>query len=359
MHTGNTDAKQYADTTLSAPINSRLNVVVRSPAPFGLGRNGCWPFRGSQLPRALPFIFSLCCPLNDRRRAAHSIFKIGRLLSLFFFHFSWPSLALLRLLILLMSGNVHPNPGPIFPCSVCAGNVTWRGKSVQCCACSKWVHLRCSQLSLSQFGALGSSHSWSCPPCRITLTPSSDSSYMYTSIVQSSPASANASLSPHPRLQTSYPPSAHSISSPSTTVLCSRLFSCASCLHSPLTLSGFFNGMLGVFEPEALNYFTFFRPILSTLSAFRNPIFTPLSGFSALRSDRTHFRSGIFSSNTTHASGGVVIFVRQGLSFSELSTSSLSSLNPYSDYVGINISLYNSSSLSFLNVYAPLFTPPQ
>ena len=26
-----------------APIDSRLNVVVRSPAPFGLGRNGCWP----------------------------------------------------------------------------------------------------------------------------------------------------------------------------------------------------------------------------------------------------------------------------------------------------------------------------
>ena len=41
------------------------------------------------------------------------------------------------------------------------------------------------------------------------------------------------------------------------------------------------------------------------------------------------------------------------LSFSELSTSSLSSLDPYSDYVGVNISLNNSSSLSFLNVYAP------
>ena len=26
---------------LTAPINSRLNVVVRSPTPFGLGRNGC------------------------------------------------------------------------------------------------------------------------------------------------------------------------------------------------------------------------------------------------------------------------------------------------------------------------------
>ena len=55
---------------------------------FGLGRNGCWPSRGSQLSRALPFIFSLCCPLNDRKRAAHSIFKIGRLFSLFSCPFS-------------------------------------------------------------------------------------------------------------------------------------------------------------------------------------------------------------------------------------------------------------------------------
>ena len=187
-----------ADETGFAPINSRLNVVVRSPIPFGLGRNGCWPSRGSQLPRALPFIFSLCCTLNDRKRAAHSFFKIGRLFSLFLF--SFPSLALLRLLILLlllMSGNVHPNPGSIFPCSVCAGNVTWRGKSVQCCTCSKWVHLRCSQLSLSIFRALGSSHSWSCPLCRNTVNSSLDSSDLYTSTVQSGP-STNAALSPHP-----------------------------------------------------------------------------------------------------------------------------------------------------------------
>ena len=84
-----------------------------------------------------------------------------------------------------------------------------------------------------------------------------------------------------------------------------------------------------------------------------------IPGFSVLRSDRIRSRSGILSSNTTHASGGIIIFVRQGLSFAELSTSSLSSLDPYIDYVWINISLNNSSSLSFLNVYAPLFAPPQ
>ena len=76
-----------------------------------------------------------------------------------------------------------------------------------------------------------------------------------------------------------------------------------------------------------------------------------MPGFSALRSDCTHFRSGILSSNDPHASGGIIIFVRQGLSFSELSTSYLSSPDPYSDYVGVNISLNNSSLFSFLNVY--------
>ena len=220
---------------LSAPINSRLNVVVRSLTPFGLGRNGCWPSRGSQLPRALPYIFSLCWPLNDRRRAAHSIYKIGRLFSLF--PFFCPTLALLRLLIfllLLMSGNVHPNPGPIFPCSVCAGNVTWRGKSVLCCTCSKWVHLRCSQLSLSNFRALGSSHSWSCPPCRNTVTSSSDSSDTYTSTVQSGPPllMLHSRVTPVSKPPIPICPFYISFLCSFTTVPCSWSFFYASCLLS-------------------------------------------------------------------------------------------------------------------------------
>ena len=78
-----------------------------------------------------------------------------------------------------------------------------------------------------------------------------------------------------------------------------------------------------------------------------------IPGFSALRCDRTYSRPGIFSTGVTHPSGGIIIFVRQGLSFSELSISSLSSLDPYSDYVEVNVSLNDFSSLSFLNVYAP------
>ena len=126
----------------------------------------------------------------------------------------------------------------------------------------------------------------------------------------------------------------------------------------PLTLLGFFHKMLEVFEPEALNYFStnYFlssHPVylicilesnLHSCSSFQIP------GFSALRSDRTHSRSSILSRDATYASGGVVTFVRQGLYFSEIFTSFLFLLDPYSDYVGVNISVNNSSSLSFLNV---------
>ena len=116
--------------------------------------------------------------------------------------------------------------------------------------------------------------------------------------------------------------------------------------------------MLGVSKQGELNCYTLFRLIpltffciqesnLNLSSSLRIP------GFSALRSHGTHSRSGIFSTDVTDASSQVIIFVRQGLSFSELSTSSLSSLGPYSDYVEVNISVSDSSSLSFLNVYAP------
>ena len=120
--------------------------------------------------------------------------------------------------------------------------------------------------------------------------------------------------------------------------------------------------MLEIFEPGALNYFTLFHLIPLTLSVSRNLIliYLPLSGFlDSLHSDRTHSRPGILSPDATHTSSGV-IFVRQGLSFSELSTSSLSSLDPYSDYVGVNISLNNSSSVLFLNCTPPpLFALPR
>ena len=197
--------------------------------------------------------------------------------------------------------------------------------------------------------------------------PSSNSSGTHTSTVESGPPSANAALFPHPRLQTSYPPSAHLIS-PSSALPPPSLapgYTSAPPASSPppdsLRVLQWNAGGLRARSTELLHFLSS-HPVdliciqesnLNSSSSFRIP------GFSTLRSDRTHSQSGILSSDASHASGGVVIFVRQGLSFSELSTTTLSSLDPYSDYVRVNISLNKSSSVSFLNVYAPLFAPPQ
>ena len=149
---------------------------------------------------------------------------------------------------------------------------------MQCCTCSKWAHLRCSQLSLTKFKALDSSHSWSWLPCRVptcnTVTLSSDSSDIYISTVQSSPSllmlhsHATIVFKPFiPHLPVLYllplPPHHHPL-----------LLAVLLHLLSPLPLSEFFNGLLEVFEPAALNCFTFFCPTLSTLFASRNPILT-------------------------------------------------------------------------------------
>ena len=188
---------------------------------------------------------------------------------------------------------------------------------------------------------------------------SSDSSDKYTSTVQSSPLSANAAIPPHPRLQTSYPPSAHYVSSPSAP---SPPFHAPGCpfAHSAssppdsLRVLQWNAGGLQAKSTELLHFLSSHSVDLictqecnlNLSSSFRIP------GFSTLHFDRAHSRNGILSPDATHASGGVIIFVRQGLSFSELSTSSLSLLDSYSDYTEVNISLSNSSLLSFFNMYA-------
>ena len=95
---------------------------------------------------------------------------------------------------------------------------------------------------------------------------------------------------------------------------------------------------------------TLSRFILWILSVSRNPILIHLS---LSRSRILCFAILALTLNDRYANGGIIIFDRQGLSFSELSNSPLSSLDPYSDYMRVNISLNNSSSLFFLNVNAP------
>ena len=114
--------------------------------------------------------------------------------------------------------------------------------------------------------------------------------------------------------------------------------------------------MLEVFEPEALNYFTFFHPILSTLSAFRNPILThlPLSGFlDFLFCVLIAPTPGLAFSLLMPRMPVAALSFSSGRAYLSLNVLPLFLLDPYSDYVGVNISLNKSSSMSFLNVYAP------
>ena len=125
----------HVDMSPAAPINSRLNAVVRSPTPFRLGRNECWPSGGYQIPHTNHF-FAVLPSKQPQKRSTQSLSNRSTVfspllpLSCPYFHSFF-----------LISGNVYPNPDPIFSCSVIAENVAWRGRSMQCCTCSKWVRL--------------------------------------------------------------------------------------------------------------------------------------------------------------------------------------------------------------------------
>ena len=121
--------------------------------------------------------------------------------------------------------------------------------------------------------------------------------------------------------------------------------------------------MLEIFKLGALNYFTFFRPILSNLSAFRNPILTPLpfSRFldSLLCVLIVPIPSLAFSLLIPRTLAAALLFSSgRAYLFLNFLPPLFFLLDPYSDYVGINISLNNSSSLSFLKVYVPLCSSP-
>ena len=104
-------------------------------------------------------------------------------------HYLSHSPLILIAMLLLISGDIHPNPGPIDPCSVCSRRVTWRNRSIQCTNCSLWVHFSCSGLSPADFPKISPGHSWTCPMC-----PSS--SQHLPSLSHSNPVSSFFSVSP-------------------------------------------------------------------------------------------------------------------------------------------------------------------
>ena len=257
---------------------------------------------------------------------------------------------------------------------MCAENVTLPGRSLQCCLCSSWVHIKCSLLSFSRLRTFDSSHSWSFSPCYVpaffgdptptsTVTSSSDSSSWYTSTAQSGP-SGPLLLMQHSHITVAFKPL---ILIPSILYLLPlhshhRFMILAVSLYFMLLLPlpdsfrvlQWNAGGLRARSTELL-HFTSYHTVDLFVSRNLTFIYLRLSGsLDSLPCDLIAATPGlVFFSDVTDASDGVIILVRQGLYFSKLSTSSLSSLDPFSDYVEVIISLNDSSSLSFLNVCAP------
>ena len=67
------------------------------------------------------------------------------------------------LAILLLAGDVYPNPGPInretiYPCGYCQQHVRWFSSGVGCETCNVWYHRECVSITHSHYLA----HVWIC-----------------------------------------------------------------------------------------------------------------------------------------------------------------------------------------------------
>ena len=75
----------------------------------------------------------------------------------------------LGLLVIILSGDVHSNPGPIkYPCHACQWPVANNHRSMGCESCGIWAHIKCGGVTPKQYEAYlqGDGLSdWSCPAC--------------------------------------------------------------------------------------------------------------------------------------------------------------------------------------------------
>ena len=99
--------------------------------------------------------------------------KFGKILQLRYF-FGRTSLTNrnIDLAILLLAGDVHPNPGPInretiYPCGYCQQHVGWSCSGVGCETCNVWYHRECVSITHSHYLAPNNlAHVWICFKCQ-------------------------------------------------------------------------------------------------------------------------------------------------------------------------------------------------
>ena len=221
FRTNNTPSAPGANITLSAPTTSHLNVVVQSSSLHWGGSK--WLIDSPRVSssgdslRTTLLIFYPCCPMRghiwtallnliDRPPTSSIFFRTSLLRPSFHpkpLHYLSHSPLILISMLLLISGDIHLNPGPIDSCSVCSRRVTWGNRSIQCTNCSLWVHLSYSGLSPADFRKISPGHSWTCPMCPSFSQP-------LPSLSHSNPVSSSFSVSlsfhtPNPHLHSLTP----------------------------------------------------------------------------------------------------------------------------------------------------------
>ena len=87
------------------------------------------------------------------------------------------SSTLIKLLLLLIGGDIEINPGPIqwpaksdfagvFPCGTCELRVDWSDIAVECDGCNVWHHKSCVSMSTSHYDNINANDaSWNCHRC--------------------------------------------------------------------------------------------------------------------------------------------------------------------------------------------------
>ena len=264
---------------------------------------------------------------------------------------------------------------PRYPCSMCSLEV---GKdSLKCSTCSKWVHFSCSFLTRADFCKICTAcfpMGWNCPACL-------NGDLASPTHQQASPAPPLQLRPPSPPLTCSdltdsslplpshsppfstYPPSAFILpfSSPPPTSTqpihnspphpqqTPRL------PHNLRILQWNAGGLSPSRRAELIAFLSgnqydlifLLETHLLTTKKFQIP------SYYTLRTDRTFGRQGPVSSGTHNTGGGVLTLIHSDLAFSLVFVSSLSSQDPYSDYICVQVLLSNHSPLQFLNLYPP------
>ena len=162
----------------------------------------------------------------------------------------------------------------------------------------------------------------------------------------------------HPQLIFTYPPSASSIPPPQTQHTISPLTQSSFHPFSPSRnnlriLQWNANGicphrteLIQFLSHNQYDLIFIQESHLSSKSTFR------ILGYKTLQKNRSVTRRGT-ANFTGNLGGGILILVKNGLTYTSFSTQSLSSLDPSSDYLAIAVKVKGAAPIHLFNVYVP------